>query len=83
MTAPAAPQSATRLIDARGSFCPGPLMELIRAIREGQVGDVIAVRSSDAGSRMDIPKWVEKAGHGLVRIDTGDGYDEIIVEKRR
>ena len=33
----------TRLIDARGSFCPGPLMELIRAIRESQVGDVIAV----------------------------------------
>ena len=33
----------TRTVDARGSFCPGPLMELIRAIRESQVGDVIAV----------------------------------------
>ena len=43
---------------------PGPLMELIRAIRERQVGDVIAVYSSDNGSRTDIPKWVEKAGHG-------------------
>lgn len=73
----------TRVIDARGSFCPGPLMELIRAIREGQVGDVIAVRSSDTGSRVDIPKWVEKAGHGLVRIESPDGYDEIVVEKRR
>ena len=31
----------TRTIDARGSFCPGPLMELIRAIREGAIGDVI------------------------------------------
>ena len=26
-----------KVIDARGSFCPGPLMELIRAIREAQV----------------------------------------------
>jgi len=73
----------TRIVDARGSYCPGPLMELIRAIREGQVGDLIAVYSSDAGSKMDIPKWVEKAGHRLVGLETRDGYDEIVVEKQR
>jgi TusA-related sulfurtransferase len=73
--------TATRLIDARGSFCPGPLMELIRAIRESEVGTLIAVRSSDRGSRIDIPKWVEKAGHRLVGVEQADGYDEIVVEK--
>jgi TusA-related sulfurtransferase len=72
-----------RTIDARGSYCPGPLMELIRAIREGQVGEVIAVWSTDAGSRTDIPAWIEKAGHRLVGLEPRDGYDEIIVEKRR
>ena len=75
--------AVTRTIDARGSFCPGPLMELIRAIRESQVGDVIAVRSSDKGSRLDIPKWVEKAGHRLIGVTEVDGYDEIVVEKAR
>ena len=75
--------SVTRTLDARGSFCPGPLMELIRAIREGQVGDVIAVYSSDKGSKTDIPKWVDKAGHRLVSVETRDGYDEILVEKQR
>ena len=74
---------APRLIDARGSFCPGPLMELIRAIREGQVGDVLTVRSSDKGSKTDIPKWVEKAGHTLVSVDSVEGYDEITVVKAR
>jgi TusA-related sulfurtransferase len=73
----------TRTVDARGSFCPGPLMELIRAIREGAVGDVIAVLSTDAGSRIDIPKWVEKAGHRLVGVETREGYDEIVIEKKR
>ena len=77
------PPQTTRLVDARGSFCPGPLMELIRAIRESQVGDVITVRSSDKGSRTDIPKWIEKAGHRLVSLDSLDGYDEIVVEKVR
>jgi TusA-related sulfurtransferase len=70
-----------RVVDARGSFCPGPLMELIRAIRESEVGAVIAVYSSDNGSRTDIPKWVEKAGHKLVGLEARDGFDEIIVQK--
>jgi TusA-related sulfurtransferase len=56
-------------------------MELIRAIRESEVGAVITVRSSDRGSRIDIPKWVEKAGHRLIGVQESDGYDEIIVEK--
>ncbi len=73
----------TRTIDARGSFCPGPLMELIRAIRETQVGDILSVYSSDKGSRTDIPKWIEKAGHRLISLETRDGFDEIIVEKVR
>jgi len=81
-TLEAAP-TITRKVDARGSFCPGPLMELIRAIRESQVGDVIAVLSSDKGSKLDIPKWIEKAGHRLVSLETLDGYDEIVVQKAR
>jgi tRNA 2-thiouridine synthesizing protein A len=71
----------TRTIDARGSFCPGPLMELIRAIREGRPGEVLVVYSTDSGSKIDIPKWVEKAGHRLVGITRRDDYDEIVVEK--
>jgi TusA-related sulfurtransferase len=73
----------TRTVDARGSYCPGPLMELIRAIRESAVGDVIAVLSSDKGSKIDIPKWIEKAGHRLISLDQLDGYDRIVVEKAR
>ena len=82
MTESMAP-TASRTIDARGSFCPGPLMELIRTIREAQVGDVVAVLSADSGSKTDIPRWVEKAGHRMVGVFAKDGYDEIVVEKLR
>jgi tRNA 2-thiouridine synthesizing protein A len=71
----------TRIVDARGSYCPGPLMELIRVIRESDPGQVITLYSSDSGSRIDIPLWVEKAGHRLVGVEPRDGYDEIVVEK--
>jgi len=73
----------TRSIDARGMPCPGPLMSLIGAIREGQVGDVIEVLSSDEGSRSDIPAWVQKAQHELVEVVAEDGYARFVIRKAR
>jgi tRNA 2-thiouridine synthesizing protein A len=73
----------TRWIDARGMACPGPLMELIGAIRRGQVGDVYEVLSSDEGSKTDIPAWVEKARHELVEVVPEDGYARFVVRKAR
>lgn len=72
---------ADKVIDARGSFCPGPLMELIRTIKAARVGETIAVLSTDSGSKRDIPLWAQKAGHEVVDVVSHDGYDEIIVRK--
>jgi TusA-related sulfurtransferase len=73
----------TRSIDARGMPCPGPLMSLIGAIREGAVGDLIEVMSSDEGSKTDIPAWVQKARHELVDVIVADGFARFIVRKAR
>jgi TusA-related sulfurtransferase len=73
----------TRSIDARGMACPGPLMTLIGAIREGQVGDVIEVLSSDEGSKADIPAWVKKAQHELLEVVEEDGYARFVIRKAR
>lgn len=52
-----------KVIDARGSFCPGPLMELIAAMKMVEVGGEIEILSTDTGSATDIPQWVKKVGH--------------------
>ncbi len=70
-------------IDARGMACPGPLMNLIGAIRQGHVGQIVEVLSSDEGSRTDIPAWVAKARHELVEVRQDDGYVRFIVRKAR
>lgn len=75
--------TATRSIDARGMPCPGPLMSLIGAIREGQVGDLIEVLSSDEGSKTDIPAWVSKARHELVETIAEQGYARFVIRKVR
>lgn len=69
------------VVDARGSYCPGPLMELIKTVKEAPVGEVIEVLSSDASSAKDIPEWVKKAGHELVEVKEEEGYWKIVVKK--
>lgn len=71
----------TKEIDARGSFCPGPLMELIRGIKVVPVQGVVAVLSSDPGSARDLPAWVRKANHELVGTVTEQGYTRFLVRK--
>jgi TusA-related sulfurtransferase len=58
-------------------------MSLIGAIREGTVGDVIEVLSSDEGSKTDIPAWVAKAGHDLVETIDEDGFARFVIRKAR
>jgi len=68
-------------IDARGSFCPGPLMELIRGIKVLPVQGVLAVLSGDPGSLRDIPAWVRKANHEMIGTVTEQGHTRFIVRK--
>jgi tRNA 2-thiouridine synthesizing protein A len=68
-------------IDARGSFCPGPLLELIRGVRSMPVGSVIAVLSSDAGSNKDIPLWIEKAHQEYLGAFPENGFTRFVVRK--
>ncbi len=68
-------------IDARGSFCPGPLMELIRGVKALPVGGTLAVMSSDPGSIKDIPAWVAKARHEFIGAFPGQGYTRFVIRK--
>jgi tRNA 2-thiouridine synthesizing protein A len=71
----------TKSIDARGMACPGPLLALIGAIRQGKVGDVFEVLSSDAGSKSDVPAWVAKAKHELADVAEDSGFVRFVVRK--
>jgi tRNA 2-thiouridine synthesizing protein A len=70
-------------VDARGAFCPGPLMELIATLRHAEIGDEIEVWSTDKGSAKDIPEWVKKVHHELVAVNEKEGYWSIIVRKAK
>jgi len=70
-------------VDARDTYCPGPLMELITYMKQADVGDTLELLSTDEGSAADVPEWVEKVGHELVRNEQIDGVWHITVRKAK
>jgi TusA-related sulfurtransferase len=68
-------------IDARESACPGPLMELIKAMKSAEVGSVIEILSSEKGTTVDAPAWLKKVGQELIAVEERDNYWSIIAKK--
>ena len=69
------------LVDAKNTFCPGPLMELISNMKMADVGTELELLSTDEGSAADIPEWVNKVGHEIIESFKEDDVLHIIVKK--
>ncbi len=72
---------AVKVVDARGSACPGPLLEAKKGIGTIKVGEVLEIWSGDPRTKEDIPKWAQKVGHEFLGAITADGYDRIFLKR--
>lgn len=74
---------AAKVIDARGTACPGPLLEAKKGIGAVKVGEVVEVKSSDTGSRNDLKVWAEKVGHEFLGYVEADGHDRLFIRRKK
>ncbi len=72
-----------KVIDARGSACPGPLLEAKKGIGQVKVGEIIEIKSSDPGTRNDIPAWAKKVGHEYMGLLESEGHDRLFVTRKK
>ena len=70
-----------KTVDARGSACPGPLLEAKRAMAAVPMAGVLEVLSSDIGTTEDIPLWANKVGHQCLGTIEEAGYWKVFVKK--
>ena len=59
-------------LDARGLFCPEPVMLLHKKIREIAVGETLSVVATDPSTTRDIPNFCHFLGHELLESSEGD-----------
>jgi tRNA 2-thiouridine synthesizing protein A len=68
-----------KLVDSRGSYCPGPLTDLFRAYRDAKQGEVIEVWATDPAAAPDIRAWASKTGNEFVESVEEKDYTRITV----
>ncbi|HAT26028.1 MAG TPA: sulfurtransferase TusA [Gammaproteobacteria bacterium] len=59
-------------LDARGLFCPEPVMLLHNKIRDIEVGELLRLTASDPSTCRDVPKFCLYLGHELLEATQTD-----------
>ena len=75
--------TADKIIDARGTACPGPLLEAKKGMTTVPLGSTIEISSTDSATKNDISAWSGKVGHDFLGTLQADGYDRVFVIRRK
>ena len=69
-----------KVVDSRGSFCPGPITDLFKAYRSSVVGDEIEVWATDPAAKSDITAWAARSGNQILEATQEKDYLRIAVK---
>ena len=69
-------------VDACGLQCPGPILQLKKAIDEMADGEGLEITATDAGFPRDAEAWCKSTGNALLSSTSEKGRFTVIVEKK-
>lgn len=72
---------AEKIINARGLQCPGPIVELFKAVKAADSGDSITIEVTDCGFSKDINAWCKKTGNELLSLEEDSGVIKAVIRK--
>lgn len=71
----------SKTLDARGMYCPGPVMETAKAIKQIGIGEVLEVLATDPAAKPDIQAWARRTGHEVLDIQEQGGVTRILIKR--
>ncbi len=69
-------------LDARGLYCPEPVMLLHNAVRDMAVGELLEVLATDPSTQRDIPRFCRFLGHELVAEEQDGDLFRYLIRKQ-
>ena len=70
-----------KVVDARGTSCPGPILAAKKGMAEVKVGEIMEVLATDSGTQKDLPAWAKKMGHEYLGFVEEPGYLKLFVKR--
>ena len=71
----------TETLDVQGLSCPGPIVQVAKALESLNQGDRLDVTASDPGFTRDIAAWCKNTGNTLISSDAGKGIYKALLQK--
>jgi len=68
-------------VDVKGETCPVPLVEVRKALKKAEEGDIVKVTGTHPSSKKEIPMAVEALGLELIDVQEKDGIWTIKIRK--
>ena len=70
-----------RTEDCRDQLCPMPIVNMARAIKKIEAGQVLELWADDEGAHADVPAWCAKTGNELLGKEDAGDYTKYFVKK--
>ncbi|PIE37241.1 MAG: sulfurtransferase TusA [Gammaproteobacteria bacterium] len=74
-------ESFDEILDARGLFCPEPVMLLHQSIASIDAGQTLKLLATDPSTTRDVPRFCEFLGHELRVQQEQDGEFRFFIRK--
>ena len=68
------------LLDAKGMYCPMPIVKLKKATKTMESGQVLKLVATDPGSTRDVPAWANKTGAEILETSEENGEYTFIIK---
>lgn len=68
-------------LDCIGLFCPEPLFQTRKNIDALKAGEVLEVLADDPTAAEDIPRFVKRAGHEILKFEDKEGQLQFLIKK--
>lgn len=75
--------SADKVLDAVGLYCPEPVFRTKIEIEKMQVGQTLEVSADDPAAEDDISRWVTKTGHELLAVSNNGNVVTLTIKKTK
>ena len=72
-----------KLIDARASACPGPLLEAKKGIGAVKVGQVLEIWAGSDDTRTNLSRWCKKTGNEFLGYVDEGAYDRLFILRKK
>ncbi len=70
-------------LDCSGLLCPMPIVKTSKMVKTMQIGEILQMTSTDAGSMPDIKAWARQTGHELLSAEQEGSQYQFILQKKR